>query len=94
VPQGRDGFKQFMSRVPGRTPREIKPEWVNPPSLTLINGSYAFMMWDRTAKDPDDPNREYKWNHFDVVRVENNLIKEHWDEARINPPSPPAAGPR
>jgi predicted SnoaL-like aldol condensation-catalyzing enzyme len=76
-----------MSRVPGRTPREIKPEWVNPPVLTLINGPYAFMMWDRTAKDPDDPNREYKWNHFDVVRIENNLIKEHWDEARINPPA-------
>ncbi len=52
---------------------------------------YSFMMWDRTAKDPDDPNREYKWNHFDVVRIENNLIKEHWDEARLNPPAPAAA---
>jgi predicted SnoaL-like aldol condensation-catalyzing enzyme len=91
VPQGRDGFKQFMSRVPGRTPKEIKPEWVNPPVLTLINGPYSFMMWDRTAKDPDDPSREYKWNHFDVVRIENNLIKEHWDEARINPPAPAPA---
>src|SRR5215831_15927696 len=88
VPQGRDGFKQFMSRVPGRTPREIKPEWVNAPVLTLINGPYSFMMWDRMAKDPDNPSREYKWNHFDVVRIENNLIKEHWDEARINPPAP------
>src|SRR5579863_10206296 len=36
VPQGRDGFKQFMSRIPGRTPEEIKPEWVNAPSLTLV----------------------------------------------------------
>ena len=87
VPQGRDGFKQFMSRVPGRTPRDIKSEWINAPVFTLINGPYAFMMWDRTAKDPDDPNRDYKWNHFDVVRTENGLIKEHWDEARINPPA-------
>src|SRR5437867_11459359 len=38
VPQGRDGFKQFMSRIPGRTPREIKPEWVNAPVLTLKIG--------------------------------------------------------
>jgi hypothetical protein len=44
-----------------------------------------------TAKDPDDPNCEYKWNHFDVVRIENNLIKEHRDEARINPPAPAGA---
>ena len=92
VPQGRDGFKQFMARVPGRAPRDIKAEWVNAPVLTLINGPYAFMMWERTAKDPDDPNREYTWNHFDVVRTENNLIREHWDEARINPPA--AAGAR
>jgi predicted SnoaL-like aldol condensation-catalyzing enzyme len=87
VPQGRDGFKQFMSRVPGRTPREIKAEWVNAPVLFLVDGPYAVMMWERTAKDPDDANRDYKWNHFDVVRTENGLIKEHWDEARINPPA-------
>lgn len=89
VPQGRDGFKQFMSRIPGRRPEDAKPitnEWPSPPVLTLLNGPYCFFMWDRPAKDPDDPSREYKWNHFDVVRVENGLIKEHWDEARINPP--------
>ena len=89
VPQGRDGFKQFMSRIPGRGPgqaKEIKPEWPNPPVLTLIDGPYSVMMWDRMAKDPDDPSRMYKWNHFDVVRVENGMIKEHWDEAVIAPP--------
>jgi predicted SnoaL-like aldol condensation-catalyzing enzyme len=93
VPQGRDGFKQFMSRIPGRGPNDakpIKPEWLNPPSLTLVNGPYAFMMWDRKAKDPDNPEREYMWNHYDVVRVEKGLIKEHWDEAVIAAPNPNA----
>jgi predicted SnoaL-like aldol condensation-catalyzing enzyme len=85
VPQGRDGFKQFMSRVPGRVPEPIKPEWKNAPALTLINGPYSVMMWDRKAKDPADPSKEYVWNHYDVVRMENGLIKEHWDEAVINP---------
>jgi predicted SnoaL-like aldol condensation-catalyzing enzyme len=32
----------------------------------------------------------YKWNHYDVVRMEGGHIKEHWDEARINPPAPNA----
>jgi predicted SnoaL-like aldol condensation-catalyzing enzyme len=64
----------------------MKPEWKNPPVLTLINGPYSFMMWERTAKDPTDPGKEYVWNHFDVLRVENGLIKEHWDESIINPP--------
>lgn len=91
VPQGRDGFKQFMSRIPGRRPEDAKPikaEWLNPPVLTLVEGPYCLFMWDRKAKDPDDASREYTWNHFDVVRVENGFIKEHWDEARINPPQP------
>ena len=44
------------------------------------------MMWDRMAKDPDNPSKMYIWNHYDVVRMENGHIKEHWDEARINPP--------
>ncbi len=87
VPQGRDGFKQFMSRVPGRTPREIKPEWINAPSLSLVSGPYVLMMWDRKDKDPNDATREYVWNHFDVVRIENGLIKEHWDEAVIAAPA-------
>jgi predicted SnoaL-like aldol condensation-catalyzing enzyme len=85
VPQGRDGFKQFMSRVPGRTPEEIKPEWKNAPSLTIVDGPYVVFMWDRKDKDPADASKQYTWNHFDVVRVDGQ-IKEHWDEARINAP--------
>ena len=64
VPQGRDGFKQFMSRVPGRTPQEIKPEWKNAPSLTLVNGPYVVMMWDRKEKDPADMSKEYTLEPF------------------------------
>ena len=93
VPQGRDGFKAFMSKIPGRTPADakpIKPEWLNAPVLTLIDGPYSVMMWDRTAKDPDDPSKMYKWNHYDIVRIEGGHIKEHWDEAVINAPRPSA----
>lgn len=83
VPQGRDGFLQFMSRIPGRTPQEIKEEWRDAPDLTLVSGPYVLMMWERTAEDPNYPGEEYVWHHFDVVRIENGLIKEHWDEAII-----------
>jgi predicted SnoaL-like aldol condensation-catalyzing enzyme len=92
VPQGRDGFKQFMSRVPGRVPQPIKPEWKTAPALTLVNGPYVLMMWDRKEKDPADPTKEYTWNHFDLLRIENGWVKEHWDEATIaaaaNAPKP------
>jgi predicted SnoaL-like aldol condensation-catalyzing enzyme len=39
------------------------------------------------AEDPNDATQQYAWNHFDVVRVENGLIKEHWDEAVIAAPA-------
>jgi predicted SnoaL-like aldol condensation-catalyzing enzyme len=86
-PQGRDAFKKVMSQRPGRRPEDAKPikdEWIDPPVLTLVNGPYCLLMMERTAKDPDDPSREYKWNHFNVIRVEKGLIKEHWDDFIVN----------
>jgi predicted SnoaL-like aldol condensation-catalyzing enzyme len=84
VPPGRDGFIQFMSR--NRKPEPVKPEWKNPPTLIIPGGPYVLFMTDRKAKDPADPDKEYTWDHFDMVRVENGQIQEHWDEARKNPP--------
>jgi predicted SnoaL-like aldol condensation-catalyzing enzyme len=84
VPQGREGFKQFMSsRVAGDS-GEIKPEWKHAPALTLADGPYVLMMWNVNEKNPDDSTKNYTWNHFDLLRIENGLVKEHWDEARID----------
>ncbi len=88
VPGGREGFKKFFGALPNRKPEPIKEEWKNPPTLTLVSGPYVFYMWDRKEKDPADPSKEYTWDHFDMVRVENGKIQEHWDEAKKNPPQP------
>ena len=91
VPQGRDGFKQFMSRTPGRTPqRDQARVGQRRRRSRSSSGPYVVMMWDRKDKDPNDASQEYVWNHFDVVRIENGLIKEHWDEAVV---AAPAAAP-
>jgi predicted SnoaL-like aldol condensation-catalyzing enzyme len=86
VPGGREGFKKFFGAQPNRQPEAIKEEWKNPPTLTIASGPYVFFMWDRKAKDPADPSKEYTWDHFDMVRVENGKIQEHWDEAKKNAP--------
>ena len=83
VPQGREGFKQFMNSHASGGPGEIKPIWKNPPALTLANGPYVLMMWNVDDKDPADPTKTYIRSHFDLLRIENRLVKEHWDEARI-----------
>jgi predicted SnoaL-like aldol condensation-catalyzing enzyme len=90
-PQGRDGLVKVMASRPGRRPEDAKPlqpEWRNPPILTLINGPYSMMIWPRpNEKDPDDPAKTYNFYHYDLVRVEKGVVKEHWDEFVMNPPN-------
>ena len=76
------GYIQHDPNVPqGRG--EIKPAWKNPPALTLADGPYVLMTWNVNAEEPSDPTKTYTWNHFDLWHVEDRLVKEHWDEARI-----------
>ena len=88
VPQGRDGFKQFMSRVPGRTPRDIKTEMGERSPVTLIDYLYnSVMMWHRTVKYLDDPgSARHRWNDFDVARIQDQ-IKQDGTRLRTNPPA-------
>jgi predicted SnoaL-like aldol condensation-catalyzing enzyme len=86
VPQGRDGFVQYMSRT--RKPEPIQAEWKSKPVLVITSGDLVLMMFDRTAPDPADPSRKYTYNGFDMVRVENGQIQEHWDAVKKSPPSP------
>jgi predicted SnoaL-like aldol condensation-catalyzing enzyme len=86
VPTGRDAFVEFFSKI--RKPEPIKTEWKDKPSLVLVSGNMVLMMFDRMAKDPADPSKMYKYNWFDMVRVDDGLIQEHWDQAKKNPPAP------
>ena len=90
VPQGREGFKRYMARPASRPPEDIRPEWKSPPILTLADGPYVLMMWNMNDKDPADPAKPYVRNHFDLLRIKDGLVQEHWDEARIDPPKPRA----
>jgi len=84
VPTGRDGFLKFFG--PRAKPEPIKDEWKNKPALILTSGDLVFYLFDRTAKDPADPSKTYNYNWFDMVRVDNGQIQEHWDTAKKAPP--------
>ena len=71
-----------------RGPEPIKAEWKDPPELTIVSGSYVFMMFKRSLMDPDDKTKTYPAYWFDMVRVDNGLVQEHWDSAVKNPPAP------
>ncbi len=88
VPQGPRRIQSFHEQGSRPDSRTDKKRVEQLPVLTLIDGPYSLMMFDRRAKDPADPSKDYVWNHFDLIRVENGMSKEHWDESVIAPPQP------
>jgi len=85
VPTGRAAFVDFFSKI--RKPEPIKAEWKDKPALTIVSGSYVFYMFKRTLMDPDDKSKTYPAYWFDMVRVDNGLVQEHWDSAVKNAPA-------
>ena len=37
-------------------------------------------------KEPKDPSKSYYWTSFDVMKMQNGKIAEHWDSDYKNPP--------
>ena len=83
VPQGREGFKTFMARPAGAPIEAIKPQWKSGPILTLAQGPYVLMMWNKNDKDSADAEKSYIRNHFDLLRIDHGQVQEHWDEAKL-----------
>ena len=79
VPTGRDGFVEFFTRAGSLRP--IKKEWKREPELILTSGDLALYVMKRFLKGSRRPDKIYKWNWFDMVRVDNGLVQEHWDMA-------------
>lgn len=78
VPGGRDNFiKNFSSRP--KLP--VKDAWVTPPTLELISGNFYLKFDQRTEPDPTNKARQTVFYRFDMVRVDDGLIQEHWDVA-------------
>jgi predicted SnoaL-like aldol condensation-catalyzing enzyme len=80
VPTGRDGFLKFFG--PRAKPEPVRTDWKNKPALILTSGDLVFFMQER-----QDPAKTYKYNTFDLLRVDNGMIQEHWDAARKAPPA-------
>ena len=86
VPTGRAAFVEFFSKI--RKPEPLQAGWKNKPTLMFAADKYVFLIVKRQEKDPNDPTKTYPAYWFDMVRVENGLIQEHWDAATKNPPAP------
>jgi predicted SnoaL-like aldol condensation-catalyzing enzyme len=84
VPTGRDAFVEFFGQF--AQPEPIMDAWKDEPELTLTSDDIVLYMFKRFSEDPADPAQVYKWNWFDMVRVSDGLVQEHWDMATKVPP--------
>ena len=77
VPTGRAGFIDFFSKF--AKPRAIEPTIKAPLVAVVAEGDYVVLSFVRELGEPADPAKKYTTTSFDMFRVENGKIAEHWD---------------
>jgi len=82
VPTGRDAFVDFFSRFTKVQP--IGAAVAAPLVAIVAEGDLVVLSFVREVTDPKDRARKYTTTSFDMFRIENGKIAEHWD-AMVRP---------
>ena len=82
---GRTGFVQHYSNASARPP-------MSKPVEAFAKGDYVVLTWERSDNDPKS-STAYKYFMYDVVRVKNGKIQEHWDNVKTDMPVPSSSSP-
>ena len=76
IPTGRKAFIVFFSRMPKR---DIKPAVQRPLVAITAEGDLVTLVFVDEQPDPRDKSKKYTTTAFDMFRIENGKIAEHWD---------------
>ncbi|MFZ6799095.1 nuclear transport factor 2 family protein [Undibacterium sp. Di24W] len=77
VPTGRAGFVDFFKQFSQPKSIEVK---VKAPLVSIVaEGDMVVLAFVSQAKDPKDTSKTYTTTWFDMFRIENGKIAEHWD---------------
>jgi len=79
VPTGRQAFIDFFSRI--RKPSPIEGKVKAPLVAMVADGDLVVMAFAREYPDPKDPSQKYTTTWFDMFRLVDGKIAEHWDPA-------------
>lgn len=75
VPTGRQAFMDFFGQF---EQQPVKPTIDN--LVTLIaEQDIVILAFKRELPDPNNPDQTYTTTWFDMLRIENGKIAEHWD---------------
>ncbi|HVV56150.1 MAG TPA: ester cyclase [Mucilaginibacter sp.] len=79
VPTGRQGFIDFFSKFAKARP--IVDTIKGPLIAIVAEGDRVVLCFKAVHPDPKDPSKHYTTTSFEMLRVENGKIAEHWDSA-------------
>jgi predicted SnoaL-like aldol condensation-catalyzing enzyme len=79
VPTGRAAFVEFFTQF--HKPKPIEPRVAAPLVTITAEGEFVVLSFVRELPDPKDASRKYTTTWFDMFRLENGKIAEHWDPA-------------
>jgi len=79
VPTGRKAFVDFFSKF--AKPKPIEPRVKAPLVAVTAEGNLVILSFVRELPDPKDASKKYTTTWFDMFRIEDGKIAEHWDAA-------------
>src|ERR1700694_1485797 len=87
---GMAGFKAYFNAI---IPKELPPIPDTLPGLVAIQaeGDYVTLSFVREYEDPSAEGKTYTTTWFDMFRIVNGKIAEHWDSATKGAAGPVAA---
>lgn len=80
VPTGRAAFVEFFGKF--AKPKPIEPRIKAPLVAIVADGDMVVLAFAREGTDPKDPTRKYSTTWFDMFRIQDGKIAEHWDPAQ------------
>jgi predicted SnoaL-like aldol condensation-catalyzing enzyme len=86
---GMAGFKAYFSALPGG-PQPI-PDTLDGLVAIQAEGDYVTLSFVREYDDPNAKGKKYTTTWFDMLRIVNGKVVEHWDSATKGAVGPAAA---
>lgn len=90
VPTGRDALVKFVGSMPRK---KIEPTIADPVVSITAEDDLVTIAFQLTDADPRNPGKTYTTARFDMFRVKDGKLVEHWDDARLGVPPPGVGGP-
>jgi predicted SnoaL-like aldol condensation-catalyzing enzyme len=83
VATGRDAMVEYMKKT--RPVRAIEPTITFPVIAIMAEGDLVMVASVSYLPDPENPGKKWAGTHFDLFRIENGKIAEHWDSVAKDP---------